>query len=76
MANILSALSGPMVERSIVLHADCTLCFKPSGHGNIHGKFQECFWPTFKNDPLIVQNENCMIVQVRMFIECSELNAK
>ena len=29
-----------------------------------------------KNDPLIVQNEHCMNVQVRMFIERSELNAK
>ena len=34
------------------------------------------FGPTFKNDPPIVQNENCMNVQVRMFMECSELNAK
>ena len=33
------------------------------------------FGRTFKNDPPIIQNENCMNVQVRMFIECSELNA-
>ena len=36
---------------------------QPCGHSNIHG--------TLKNDPLIVENENCMNVQVRMFrAEC------
>ena len=39
---------------------------------NIPGMFGR----TLKNDPLIVQNENCMNVQVNMFIKCSELNAK
>ena len=34
------------------------------------------FCPTPETDPRIVQNENCMNVQVRMFIEFSELNAK
>ena len=54
-----------------------SIAFTPSGYGNIHGTFQECYGEcSFKNDALIVQNENCMNVQVRMFIECSELNAK
>ena len=39
---------------------------------NIPGMFH----PTFENDPLIVQNDKCMNVQVRIFIQCSELNAK
>ena len=39
-------------------------------------KIPGMFCPTSEIDPLIVQNENCMNVQVRMFIECSELNAK
>ena len=33
----------------------------PSGHCNIHGTFQECLGEHGdQNDPLIVQNENCM----------------
>ena len=45
----------------------------PSGHDNIHGTFQECMGEHSKM--ILVQNENCMNVQVTMFIECSELNA-
>ena len=50
--------------------------FLPSGHCNIDGTFQECLGEHSKNDPLIVQNENCMNVQVRMFIECAELDSE
>ena len=55
-------------EQAIIIHPSC--------HGKIHGTFQECFACTFENDPLIVQNESCMNVHVRIFIEYSELNGE